>query len=122
VGLRTAVDLARFEELSDVEYQQRILLRRGLVLSGELRAAVAALTPGRGTQRAGRAAASSDGRAESPPESRLRLLLTLAGTGRWGSDEGQRCTRGDHAAQPQAKSCVHQGPPGPWATPTPSRV
>jgi hypothetical protein len=52
----------------------------GLPVTPEhLSEAAATLTSGRGTRRARRAVALTDGRAESPPESRLRVILQLAG-------------------------------------------
>jgi very-short-patch-repair endonuclease len=79
VPVRTALDLARFEGLSDSVPALDVLLARGLVLPDHLTEAAASLVTGRGTDRARRAVALADGRAESPPESRLRLLLRLAG-------------------------------------------
>jgi G:T-mismatch repair DNA endonuclease (very short patch repair protein) len=55
-----------------------ILLRRGLVNQRELRAAAGRLT-GRGARRAQRAVGLADLRAESQPESTLRVLLALGG-------------------------------------------
>jgi very-short-patch-repair endonuclease len=77
--LRTALDIARSEALVDAVVALDVLLARGLVRRSDLAAAAAALPPGRGTRRAVRAVDLADERAESPPESRLRLLLRLAG-------------------------------------------
>jgi very-short-patch-repair endonuclease len=77
--LRTALDIARFEVVPRAVVALDVLLSRGLVRAGDLGAAAASLPPGRGTRRARRAVALSDERAESPPESVLRVLLRLAG-------------------------------------------
>ena len=68
-----------------------VLLARGLVLPPHLHEGVAALPTGRGSRRARTAVALADGRAESPPESRLRVLLRLAGL----TPEPQFVVRGD---------------------------
>ena len=78
-ALRTAVDLARGEPLDDAVPALDLLLHRRLVLADELTQAMGRLEPGRGTRRAARAVAPMDGRAESVPESQVRMLLTLAG-------------------------------------------
>lgn len=77
-GVRTAVDLARQELPPDAVPALDVLFRCGIAIPEEVRAAVAALPAGRGTRRAKEAVALADGRAESPQESRLRVLLTLA--------------------------------------------
>jgi very-short-patch-repair endonuclease len=77
--LRTALDLARFETMVDGVVALDILLGRRIVRASELGEAVAELAPGRGTRRARRVIELADGRAESPQESRLRVLLSLAG-------------------------------------------
>jgi very-short-patch-repair endonuclease len=56
-----------------------VLLARGTVGWRELREGGAALGGVRGARRARQATTLADPRAESPPESRLRVLLTLAG-------------------------------------------
>jgi G:T-mismatch repair DNA endonuclease (very short patch repair protein) len=76
---RTALDIARREPLVESVVALDVLLRRDVIDPRELQEAVAAMGPGRGTARARRAASLADGRSESPPESRLRVLLTLAG-------------------------------------------
>lgn len=78
-GVRTALDIARWEPLIDAVPALDVLLARAVVGRGELDEAAAALGPGRGGRRAQRAAGLADPRAESQPESRLRVLLTLAG-------------------------------------------
>lgn len=78
-AVRTALDLARHEPLDEAVPAIDVLLHRGLLLQEELEQAAAALPRGRGSRRAPRAVALADGRAESPPESRLRLLLVAAG-------------------------------------------
>jgi very-short-patch-repair endonuclease len=79
VPVRTALDIARSEDLSDAVVALDVLLGRGLILPAHLREAAAALPVARGSRRARRAVALADARAESPPESRLRLLLRSAG-------------------------------------------
>ena len=77
--VRTAVDIARHEGLPDSVVALDVLLGRGLVHPTRLAEAVAALPTGRGCRRARRAAALADGRAESPPETVVRVLLRAAG-------------------------------------------
>jgi hypothetical protein len=79
-GLRTALDIARCEPLIEAVVALDVLLARVVVGKGELaQAAVAGHGSRRGRERMRRAVALSDGRAESPPESRLRVVLALAG-------------------------------------------
>jgi very-short-patch-repair endonuclease len=79
-GLRTALDIARCEPLVEAVVALDVLLAQVVVGKGELaEAAVAGRGGARGVQRVRRAVALADGRAESPPESRLRVLLALAG-------------------------------------------
>ena len=78
-GLRTALDIARSEPLLDGVAALDVLLRESVVGIGELREAGAGLRGGRGAAVARRAIALADPRAESPPESVLRVLLALAG-------------------------------------------
>lgn len=78
-GLRTALDIARAEVLEDAVVALDVLLRRAVVGRGELRDAAAELGSVHGGRRAERAVALASPFAESPPESRLRVLLTLAG-------------------------------------------
>ena len=78
-GLRTAVDIARTDSLLDSVAALDVLLSRVVVGLGELRAAGAGLSRGRGVSMARQAIALADPRAESPPESHLRVLLALAG-------------------------------------------
>jgi very-short-patch-repair endonuclease len=77
--LRTALDIARHEDLPESVVALDVLLARGLVHPGPLAEAAGALPAGRGTRRARRAVALADERAESPPESRLRVMLRSAG-------------------------------------------
>jgi very-short-patch-repair endonuclease len=79
VPLRTALDIARLEAIPESVVALDVMLARGLVRPGDLAEAVSVLPPGRGTRRARTAVGLSDERAESPPESRLRVLLRLAG-------------------------------------------
>jgi very-short-patch-repair endonuclease len=76
---RTALDIARAEELPESVVGLDVLLRHGLVRAGDLAKAAGALAPGRGTRRARTAVALADERAESPQESRLRVLLLTSG-------------------------------------------
>ena len=79
VVLRTALDVARLEPLLDSVPLLDAMLGRAFVDPAPLTVAAAALPSGRGCRRARQAVALADERAESPPESRLRVLLTLAG-------------------------------------------
>ena len=79
--VRTAVDLARSGG-SDLDEEVALLDRlvhAGMVQLGDVRAAAAALPRCRGSRRAREVAALADGLAESPQETRLRLLLHRAG-------------------------------------------
>jgi len=77
-GLRTALDLARFETLPESVVALDVLLSRGIAFQKELREVTAELS-GRGARRARQAVELADPRAESQPESRLRVGLALAG-------------------------------------------
>jgi very-short-patch-repair endonuclease len=77
-ALRTALDIARWEPLPDAVAALDVLLARGIVGRGDLGEAAERNT-GRGSRRTRRAVDLADARAESPPESRLRVLLALAG-------------------------------------------
>lgn len=77
--VRTALDIARLEQLPESVVALDVLLARGLVLPGRLAEAAACLLPARGTRRARRAVDLADERSESPPESMLRVRLRLAG-------------------------------------------
>jgi very-short-patch-repair endonuclease len=72
--LRTALDLARIRPLDEAVVALDQFLRPGLVFPEEVRAA-AALTTGRDCRWIRTAATLADGLAESPQETRLRLLL-----------------------------------------------
>ena len=76
---RTALDLACREELPESVVALDLLLRHSLVLADDMVEAARALPPGRGTRRARTAVALADERAESPQESRLRVLLRTSG-------------------------------------------
>lgn len=78
--LRTAVDLARFDPIPESVVALDVLLAHGLVHPRDVADAVRAMPSGRGTRRARTAVDLADERAESPPESRLRVLLRLAGS------------------------------------------
>jgi very-short-patch-repair endonuclease len=77
-GLRTALDLGRWESRLDAVAALDLLLARAIVGLGELREA-AERHAGPGTRRIREAAKLADPRAESQPESRLRVILALAG-------------------------------------------
>jgi hypothetical protein len=76
--LRTAFDLARLEPLADAVSCLDAFLRAGLC-AHELAAYVADHPGWRGVRRAATALGYADGGAESPMESRLRMLLVLSG-------------------------------------------
>ncbi|SHG84188.1 hypothetical protein [Geodermatophilus nigrescens] len=76
---RTALDLARDEPLAEAVVALDVLLARDVVTRAELQHALAAPPSSRGIRRARRAVELADPRAESPQESRLRVLLALAG-------------------------------------------
>ncbi len=78
-GVRTAFDLARHEPLLDAVAALDVLLARGVVDRAALRRVLDAAPSRRGLRQAGRAVELADPRAESPPESRVRVLLALAG-------------------------------------------
>ena len=77
--LRTALDIARAEPLIDAVVALDVLLGRVVVGRGELVEGAKALGRVRGARRAQRAVDMADPRSESQPETRLRVLLTLAG-------------------------------------------
>ena len=77
--LRTALDIARYDDVPDSVVALDVLLSRGLVRARDLGEAAVRLPPGRGSVRARRAVDLADERAESPPESVLRVLLRSAG-------------------------------------------
>jgi very-short-patch-repair endonuclease len=77
-ALRTALDIARTEPLPDAVAALDVLLGRVVVGKGELVEAAQRLD-GRGAQRGRKAVGLADPRAESQPESRLRVELALAG-------------------------------------------
>ncbi|SDO34573.1 DUF559 domain-containing protein [Geodermatophilus sp. DSM 45219] len=78
-SIRTALDIARAEPLVEGVAALDVLLSRGVVGHPQLRAAVTAQPTPRGARRAEQAVELADVRAESPQESRLRVVLTLAG-------------------------------------------
>jgi len=78
-GVRTAVDLARREPPVEAVVLLDRLAQRGVAELAEVRAAVAALPRCRGSARARAAVAAADGLAESPQETRVRLLLLAGG-------------------------------------------
>jgi hypothetical protein len=72
--LRTALDIARIERLEDAVVCLDRFLRAGLVPLAQITEAATTLT-GPGCRRVRRAVGMADGLAESPQETRLRLLL-----------------------------------------------
>jgi len=76
-GLRTALDIARWEPLPEAVAGLDLLLARRVVEEAALRDAAGARN-GRGSRQARRAVDLADARAESQPESKLRVTLTLA--------------------------------------------
>jgi very-short-patch-repair endonuclease len=77
-GVRTALDISRHEPLLDAVAALDVLLVRAIVGRGELRES-ATEWQGRGARRVRQAAELVDPRAQSQPESRVRVLLALAG-------------------------------------------
>jgi very-short-patch-repair endonuclease len=75
----TALDIARVEPLIEGVAALDVLLARDVVDRPELEHALATLSSPRGARRARRAVELADPRAESPQESRVRVLLALAG-------------------------------------------
>jgi G:T-mismatch repair DNA endonuclease (very short patch repair protein) len=78
-GTRTALDIARTEPLVEAVAALDVLLARGVVDRAGLRRSLDATPSPRGVRQAGRAVELADPRAESLPESRVRVLLALAG-------------------------------------------
>jgi very-short-patch-repair endonuclease len=72
--LRTALDLARIEPFEEAVVCLDRFLVAGLVPPDRVRSAAAAMT-GPGCRRIRRASSAADGLAESPQETRLRLLV-----------------------------------------------
>jgi hypothetical protein len=77
--VRSAVDLIRRGTLDDGVVLLDRLVAAGLVALAPVRQAAAALPRCRGSKLARDVAALADGLAESPPETRLRLLIQRAG-------------------------------------------
>jgi len=78
-GLRTALDIARHEPLIDAVPALDILLAKAIVGKGELNEAAVVGIAGRGAARARTAVELANPLAESQPESRVRVVLALAG-------------------------------------------
>ncbi|RBY77110.1 hypothetical protein DQ238_15535 [Geodermatophilus sp. TF02-6] len=76
---RTAVDLVRRGAEDDAVVLLDQLVHRRVAFLDDVRAAVAALPRCRGSRQARTVAARADGLAESPQETRLRLLVDRAG-------------------------------------------
>jgi very-short-patch-repair endonuclease len=100
--LRTALDLGRIHPMDDAVIALDRFLATGLVFPEQARVAAAAAT-GRDCRRIRRAATLADGLAESPQETRLRLLLHRSSLPdpvaqfRVRNDAGQRVARVDFA-------------------------
>ena len=77
-AVRTALDLARWEPLPDAVAALDVLLGRGIVGTGEFGESAGGFS-GRGSRRVRRAVELADARSGSQPESRLRVVLALAG-------------------------------------------
>jgi len=77
--VRTAVDLVRRGPLDDAVVLLDHLVRAEVVRLDEVRSAVAALPWCRGSRQAREVAMLADGRAASPPETRVRLLIRRSG-------------------------------------------
>jgi Protein of unknown function (DUF559) len=77
--VRTAVDLIRREHLDDGVVLLDRLVAGGLVALDPVRQAAATLPRCRGSKIARDVASLADGEAQSPPETRLRLLIRRAG-------------------------------------------
>jgi len=77
--LRAAIDIAREQDPVESVVALDRILHCGSLSHETLRAAVESLPPCRGSARARAAVSVADGRAESPPETRTRLLLQSAG-------------------------------------------
>ncbi|PWW22861.1 T/G mismatch-specific endonuclease [Geodermatophilus normandii] len=78
-GTRTALDIARTEPLVEAVAALDVLLARGVVDRAGLRRSLDAMPSPRGARRAARAVVLADPRAESLPESRVRVVLACAG-------------------------------------------
>jgi G:T-mismatch repair DNA endonuclease (very short patch repair protein) len=76
---RTALDLIRRGPLDDAVVLLDQLVEAGVADLGAVRQAAAALPRCRGSKQAREAAALADGLAQSPPETRLRLIMHRAG-------------------------------------------
>ena len=78
-AVRTALDIARWEPLMEAVVALDVMLARALVDRRELEDAARAQGSRRGARLMRTAVGLADHRAQSPPESRLRVLLALAG-------------------------------------------
>jgi hypothetical protein len=101
--LRTAFDLARSQALVEAVVCVDAMLHLGLVGREELAGYVAEHPGWRGVRRAAAALDHADGGAESPMESRLRLLLVLAGLPRPIVNEPLYGRAGDFLARPDLR-------------------
>lgn len=77
--LRTLLDLGAQRDLTEAVVALDSGLHRGLIAASDLRAAAARLAGAKGSKRLRKAVAMADGASESPMETRLRVLLVLAG-------------------------------------------
>lgn len=101
--LRTAFDLARSQPLIEAVVCVDALLHLALVAADELRTYIADHPGWRGVRRAATALDHADGSAESPMESRLRLVLVLAGLPRPIVNEPLRGPGGAFLARPDLR-------------------
>lgn len=77
--LRTLVDIGLQRDLVEAVVVTDMALHQGLTTCAEIQAAVEACPPRRNIRRLRRVVALAEAKAESPMETRLRLLLVLAG-------------------------------------------
>jgi hypothetical protein len=101
-AVRTAFDLARLEQLVEGVVCLDAFVRAGLD-AGQLADYVGAHPRWRGVRRAGQALQYADGGAESPMESRLRMILVLAGLPKPAVNQPLYDTRGVFLARPDLR-------------------
>jgi very-short-patch-repair endonuclease len=101
--LRTAFDLARTEPRAEAVACVDALLHAGLVEKGALAGYVAAHAGWRGVRIAADVVERADGRAESPMESHLRIVLLDGGLPRPAVNEPIRAADGSFLARPDLR-------------------
>ena len=99
-SLRTVVDLGGRQPLSEGVVASDLFLHAELVTVEELRDYIAGHSGASGIARLRRAVSMADSRAESPMETRLRILLELAGLPRPEVNATIEDERGDFIARP----------------------